>query len=86
MAKYEAHDFYCLNCGQKTLPVHRKKGQERGAFHRKRLWCVHCKAEINCVEIRNQQEKEKFLEAYENGEFREEAANSLCACRPSWGW
>jgi hypothetical protein len=86
MAKYEMHDFYCLACGHKTLPVHRKQGKMHGAFHRKRLWCYHCKQEINCVEVRNDEEKEIFMEAFNNGEYQEEAAESLCACRPSCCW
>jgi hypothetical protein len=74
---YETHDFYCLRCGQKGLPIQRKVGKQHGEFHRKRLWCPHCKLEINHMEIRNQEEKEYFMEGFINGEYREEAEESL---------
>ena len=47
MAKYESHDFYCINCGNKGLPVFRNNGRLHGGFHRKKLWCCHCKTECN---------------------------------------
>ena len=80
MAKYDTHDFYCLNCGHKGIPISRKRGQQRGQFHRKKLYCIYCATECNHMEIRNQEEKEIFMEAYNNGEYREEAANSIRAC------
>lgn len=84
MAKYEMHDFYCLQCGKQTFPIARKVGKLHGEFHRKKLWCPWCKLETNCIEVRNIEEKELFLEAFNNGEYKEEAAESLChvrACR-----
>ena len=84
MAKYESHDFYCLNCGQKGLPCQRKHGQQREPFHRKRLYCVFCKTDVNHIEIRNQEEKEIFMEAYNNGEYKTESEESLRTCRAGW--
>lgn len=81
MAKFETHDFYCVCCGQKGLPITRKLAKKREKFHRKKLWCYRCKLEVNHIEITNQEEKEMFMEAYENGEYREEAAESLCYVR-----
>ena len=81
MAKFESHDFYCLNCGKKGLPVQRKMGQQRGQFHRKKLYCIFCKTECNHIEIKNEIEKEIFMEGYNNGEYEEEAANSLLTLR-----
>ena len=66
MAKYESHDFYCINCGNKGLPVFRNNGRLHSSFHRKKLWCCHCKTECNHIEIRNQEEKEQFMEAFNN--------------------
>lgn len=80
MAKYITNDFYCINCGNPTLPVARKVGNARERFHRKKLWCYHCKTEINCVEVKNQEEKEIFKEMYENGDFRAEAEDSVRCC------
>ena len=84
MAKYETHDFYCLGCGKKGIPISRKNGKQHGAFHRKKLWCPHCRTEINHMEIRNYEEKEIFMEAFKNGDYRKEAAESLCHVRNSW--
>lgn len=86
MPKFEMHDFYCLQCANKTIPVARKLSQRRERFHRKKLWCPHCKTEINCIEITTQEEKEKFMEAYKNGEYKEEAEESLHNVRNSWQW
>ena len=80
MAKYITNDFYCIQCGQKGLPVQRKQGKARGVFHRKKLWCCNCKVEINHVEVRNDYERDCFKEMYENGDFRTEAEDSLRAC------
>ena len=80
MAKYEAHDFYCLNCGRKGLPCQRKMGQQREQFHRKKLHCIFCNLSVNHMEIRNQEEKEYFMEAFENGDFKEEAEESIRCC------
>lgn len=86
MANYETHNFFCLQCGKPGVPVMRKIGKQHGAFHRKRLYCPWCKVEINHVEVRNQQEKEIFLEGFTNGEYRTEAEESLRACGPSRIW
>ena len=86
MSKFESHDFYCINCGNKGIPIARKMGNCRDAFHRKKLYCYHCKMDINHVEVRNDCEREQFKEMYENGEFKQEAEESICACRPSWNW
>ena len=84
MAKYEMHDFYCMNCGRKGLPCQRKVGQLHEEFHRKKLYCIFCKTEVNHIEVRNQEEKEIFMEAYKNGEYKVESEESLRACGTSW--
>ena len=88
MAKYnyETHDFYCLKCGKPTVPVVRKIAKKREKFHRKRLWCCNCKMEINCVEVTNYEEKEMFMEAFNNGEFQKEAEESVLAIRTAGQW
>lgn len=45
-------DFYCTNCHKKLYPVWRKRGQEREPGHLKKLYCIYCKEEHNCIEIR----------------------------------
>ena len=86
MAKYETHNFFCLKCGKPGVPVMRKIGKQHEAFHRKRLYCPWCKIEINHMEIRNQAEKEIFMEAYNNGEYKQEAEESILACRSTGIW
>ena len=80
MAKYEEHTFYCLLCGRPGIPLRRKKGFQHGAYHRKKLYCPYCKVEVNHMEIRNFMEKEKFLENFANGVYKDEAEASLAAC------
>lgn len=77
MAHYTTHNFFCINCGNPTIPIMRKSGQMHGKFHRKRLYCYHCKQEINCIECRNEEEVWEFKEKFKAGEFKEEAKESL---------
>ena len=86
MAKYEMHDFYCINCGRQGIGIARKVGHQHAAMHRKKLWCCFCKAECNHIEIKTYEEKEIFMEAYNNGEFKEEAKESLSACSSGRLW
>ena len=74
---FEIHDFYCLQCGQKSMSLPRKRGHLHGKFHRKSLYCPKCKIEINHIEIRDQEEKEKFLQDFEEGVYEQECQNSL---------
>lgn len=69
--QYESHQFYCTKCGNKGLAVWRSKASQRGKGHLKKLYCVHCKEEVNHYECYNLQDEEKFLRKFENGEFEE---------------
>jgi hypothetical protein len=71
------HDLYCLNCGNRSLPVYRNRGSFREKFHRKKLYCLNCKAACNHVEIKNSKELLEFKKNFEAGEFKEEAAASI---------
>ena len=83
MAAYEIHDFYCIKCGNKSIPLSRKSGYQHARGHRKKLYCPHCKLTINHVEIRNYDEKEEFLEKFKNGEFITEVEESIENCESS---
>lgn len=48
---YESHEFYCVLCGQKGIPVGRT-GRQRERGHLKKLFCLHCGKETNHCEIR----------------------------------
>ena len=69
----EYHSFYCPKCGQKTMVLPRKKSLNKGAFHRKKLYCPWCKQIFNTIECRNDEEVPLFKEKFLNGEFAEEA-------------
>lgn len=77
---YETHDFYCLNCGQKALPLMRERGHKHKQYHRKRLYCPYCRKDCNHIEIRSYDEKEWFLQAFANGDFIQEAIESIKEC------
>lgn len=78
MGKAEkSHDFYCINCGNKGIPLIRKVGFQRNKFHRKKLYCIYCKTEVNHVECRNQDEINQFLKDFQDGVYKDEAKESL---------
>ena len=78
MGKSEkSHDFYCINCGNKGIPLIRKVGFQRNKFHRKKLYCIYCKTEVNHVECRNQDEIDQFLKDFQDGVYKDEAKESL---------
>lgn len=83
MAKLSQHYFYCINCGQAGLPVWRAGNKFKEKFHRKKLYCFTCHAEVNHVECRNQGEINEFLEDYRNGVYVDEAKESLDFVRNS---
>ena len=75
--KYVDSEFYCLKCGQKSFPLLRKASFQKEAGHRKKLYCVHCKEEINHIECRNIEEVEIFKENFKKGMYIDEAKESL---------
>lgn len=83
MASYENHDFYCMNCGRKGIPLSRRVSLQHGKFHRKKLYCIYCKEEVNHIECRTPEEVEEFKENFENGVYKDEAKESLDYVRGS---
>ena len=78
--KIDIHDFYCLNCGKKALSCVRPQSHRREQFHRKKLYCPHCQLTLNCVEVKNDVEAFEFKQAFEAGEFKSEAEQSVEEC------
>ena len=76
MKPTDSHSFFCIKCGTET-PLPRKKGKKHEKFHRKKMWCYHCKLEINHVECKNEIEIAKFKEDFNKGLYTEEAEASL---------
>lgn len=68
------HEFYCTQCGERGIPVHRKYGQLREAGHLKKLYCISCGKETNHAECisASKYDSSLFFEEYESGNFDEE--------------
>ena len=73
----ELNSFYCINCGNKSMELPRKRSCRRESFHRKDLYCPHCHLTVNHVEIKNEDERFEFLDMFERGEFKNEAEESI---------
>lgn len=85
-AKYETHSFYCINCGNKSYDLPRKRGQLRPSFHRKKLYCPHCKNTVNNIECKTMEEVEIFKEQFKQGVYENEAKESLVISGGTWLW
>lgn len=77
----EYHDFYCIQCGKKGIPLPRTDGFRREKFHRKKLYCIFCKEEVNHIECSSEEDVFIFRESFEKGEFVNECNESLSFVR-----
>ena len=82
----ETHDFYCIRCGKKGIPVVRKRGHQHGKHHMKKLFCLNCQEEINHVECKNYADVIEFKEKFERGEYSDAAKESLSYVRDARKW
>ena len=80
---FTGHDFYCMQCGNKGIPLMRKDSLKHKDFHRKKLYCIHCKEEVNHIECKTQDDVDKFKTDFENGVFVDEAEESISFIRTS---
>ena len=83
MASFEEHSFYCLKCGNRGIPIRRKCGFQHSSMHRKKLYCIHCKEEINHIECKSMDDIEEFLVNFKNGVYKDEAQESVSYVRDS---
>lgn len=74
---FETHDFYCINCGERGIPVARPGNKKKGEGHRKNMYCYHCRHTVNHIECRTAEEVQQFKEDFANGIFKEEAEQEL---------
>lgn len=81
---YSEHDFYCINCGNKGIPVQRRQSHKHKQFHRKKLYCRFCKTEINHIECTTPDEVAEFQINFKNGVYIDEAKASLDFVGNSW--
>lgn len=71
------HDFYCIHCGSKSIPLQRAGNKMKLKNHRKNMYCPTCRRIVNHIECRNQFEVEEFLEDFKNGVYEDEARAEL---------
>lgn len=81
--RYSEHDFYCIKCGNRGIPLVRNRGYNHKKFHRKKLYCIHCQQEINHIECKTSQEVEEFQTNFKNGVYKDEAEESVSYVRNS---
>jgi len=64
-------EFYCVECGQRGIPIARRVGKERETGHLKKLFCLHCRKETNHAEVRpyGAYNLEDFQEEFQLGRF-----------------
>lgn len=79
--KVEFSQFYCINCGKYVLDLPRKSYKLHKTGHLKKLYCPHCKMEVNCYECRTEYDVFDFKERFENREFSELAIASIEHCQ-----
>lgn len=77
----ELHDFYCMKCGNKGIGIMRNRGFQHGKHHRKKLYCVFCREEVNHIECKTYDDVEQFKESFARGEFKNEAEESISYLR-----
>jgi hypothetical protein len=70
------NDFYCLLCGKKSYTLPRKDCKRKEKFHRKKLYCLNCRCEVNHIELKSDAEVYEFKKAFEDGLFAAEALES----------
>lgn len=80
---YAEHNFYCIRCGNKGIPLMRNKGFQHERFHRKKLYCPFCKQEVNHIECKTSEEIEQFLMNFKDGVYKDEAEESINFVRDS---
>ena len=80
---FAEHSFYCIRCGNKGIPLMRKQGFQHERKHRKKLYCMFCKEEVNHVECKSLEDVEEFKKNFENGVYLDEAEESVSHGRNS---
>ena len=74
---WDTIDFYCINCGNKSIPLARAGNKRKGKGHRKNMYCPNCRHTVNHIECRNIYEVQEFLEDFKNGVYKDEARAEL---------
>lgn len=85
MSSFSVSEFYCVQCGNKGIPVVRKSGQYREGGHLKNLYCLNCGTETNHCEIRpfGKYSYDDFQKEFQLGRFvngKRISCNELLGC------
>lgn len=83
---YVEHEFYCIKCGKRGIPLSRKTGFQKERFHRKKLFCLYCKEEVNHIECKNYEDVNEFKQNFLEGVYKDEAEKSISYVRTSGQW
>ena len=72
-------EFYCTKCGNKGIPITRRRGAEREAGHLKRIFCLKCQQEWNHVECKSYSHYDynDFLLEFEHSNFDNEGNRKM---------
>jgi transcription elongation factor Elf1 len=70
--RFDMSSFYCPSCGKKAMDLPRPRSLTRQAFHRKKLYCPWCRETYNCIEVRNEIERQDFIADWEDGVYETE--------------
>lgn len=80
------HTFWCINCGKQGISLQRNVGHQHSKHHRKKLYCPHCRTEVNHIECRNDSEIYEFKLNFEEGMYVNEAEESILAVGSPRQW
>ena len=83
---FEQHDFYCINCGHKGIPIQRKKGHQHKNLHMKKLFCIYCQQEVNHIECKTPADVKTFKSNFKKGVYKKDAEDSLTHVRSERSW
>ena len=81
MRNYTEHKFYCMKCGRAGIPIMRPDSRRHERHHRKKLFCLYCKTEVNHIECTNTDEINEFLENFKEGAYVDESEASISFIR-----
>ena len=78
--------FYCMACGNRGIPIARRKSHQHEKHHRKKIYCLYCKEEINHIECRTAEEIRIFQRNFRKGVYEDEAKASMAYVRNTRLW
>ena len=70
-------NLYCLNCGERGVPIWRDKGKKKSRGHRKVLYCPYCQQTLNHIELETPEDVRQFKQDFAAGKYQAEAEKSI---------